>query len=75
MTNGLYGALWIMILAVVVSIIIMVAFAHPVGKFVNEHPTIQMLGLAFLLLIGFMLIKSIRKIKYLICFNFIFYYK
>ncbi|MBK6354628.1 MAG: TerC family protein [Saprospiraceae bacterium] len=58
MTNGLYGALWIMILAVVVSIIIMVAFAHPVGKFVNEHPTIQMLGLAFLLLIGFMLITE-----------------
>ena len=31
-------------------------FAVPVGRFVNEHPTIQMLGLAFLILIGFMLI-------------------
>jgi predicted tellurium resistance membrane protein TerC len=34
------------------------AFAGPVGNFVNKHPTIQMLGLAFLLLIGFMLIAE-----------------
>jgi len=56
MTNGLYGALIIMIIAVVLSVIIMMAFAAPVGRFVNEHPTIQMLGLSFLILIGFMLI-------------------
>ncbi|MDG2448888.1 MAG: TerC family protein [Saprospiraceae bacterium] len=56
MTNGLYGALLIMIIAVVLSVIIMMAFANPVGRFVNEHPTIQMLGLSFLILIGFMLI-------------------
>ena len=56
MTNGLYGALLIMIIAVVVSVAIMMAFANPVGRFVNRHPTIQMLGMAFLILIGFMLI-------------------
>lgn len=56
MTSGLHGALWIMVISVIVSIIIMIAFAHPVGRFVNEHPTVQMLGLSFLLLIGFMLI-------------------
>jgi predicted tellurium resistance membrane protein TerC len=56
MTNGLQGALLIMIVAVVFSVIIMMVFAVPVGKFVNKHPTIQMLGLAFLILIGFMLI-------------------
>jgi len=56
MTNGLEGALIIMIVAVVVSVLIMILFAVPVGRFVNEHPTIQMLGLAFLILIGFMLI-------------------
>lgn len=56
MTNGLYGALIIMIIAVVFSVIIMMLFAVPVGRFVNKHPTIQMLGLAFLILIGFMLI-------------------
>jgi predicted tellurium resistance membrane protein TerC len=56
MTNGLQGALILMIIAVVVSVGIMMAFAIPVGRFVNKNPTIQMLGLAFLILIGFMLI-------------------
>ncbi len=56
MTNGLTGALIIMIVAVVLSVLVMMLFAVPVGNFVNQHPTIQMLGLAFLILIGFMLI-------------------
>jgi predicted tellurium resistance membrane protein TerC len=56
MTNGLYGALLVMIIAVVISVLIMMIFAVPVGRFVNNNPTIQMLGLAFLILIGFMLI-------------------
>ena len=56
MTNGLTGALFIMIVAVVVSVLIMMIFAVPVGRFVNKHPSIQMLGMAFLILIGFMLI-------------------
>ena len=58
MTNGLQGALIIMIIAVVFSVLIMMLFAAPVGEFVNRHPTIQMLGLAFLILIGFMLIAE-----------------
>ncbi|MFK7980761.1 MAG: TerC family protein [Saprospiraceae bacterium] len=56
MTNGLEGALLIMIIAVVFSVLIMMVFATPVGRFVNKHPSIQMLGMAFLILIGFMLI-------------------
>lgn len=55
---GLTQNVTVMILAVVFSIGIMMAFAGPVGKFVNEHPTIQMLGLAFLIMIGFMLIAE-----------------
>ncbi|MCB0546679.1 MAG: TerC family protein, partial [Phaeodactylibacter sp.] len=58
MTNGLEGALVIMIIAVVLSVVIMMLFATPVANFVNTHPTIQMLGLAFLILIGFMLIAE-----------------
>ncbi len=58
MTSGLKGALVIMIFAVVASVVIMMLFAVPVGRFVNRHPTIQMLGLAFLILIGFMLIAE-----------------
>jgi predicted tellurium resistance membrane protein TerC len=55
---GLTDSLFIMVVAVVVSILIMMLFAGPVGRFVNEHPTIQILGLAFLILIGFMLIAE-----------------
>lgn len=58
MTNGVHGALVIMIIAVVISVLIMMLFANPVANFVNKHPTIQMLGLAFLILIGFMLIAE-----------------
>ena len=58
MTNGVPGALIIMVTAVVVSMAIMMLFANPVGKFVNAHPTIQMLALSFLILIGFMLITE-----------------
>ena len=55
---GHTGALVIMILAVVISIAIMMIFAGPVSKFVNNHPTIQILGLSFLILIGVMLIAE-----------------
>ena len=55
---GLTDNVLVMIIAVVVSVLIMMAFAGPVGNFVNKHPTIQMLGLSFLLLIGFVLIAE-----------------
>jgi predicted tellurium resistance membrane protein TerC len=58
MTNGVEGALSIMIVAVVISVLIMMQFAVPVGDFVNKHPSIQILGLSFLILIGFMLITE-----------------
>lgn len=52
------AALYIMILSVIISIIIMMIFAGPVSKFVNNHPTIQVLGLSFLILIGVMLLAE-----------------
>lgn len=58
MTNGVSGALYIMIAAVVISILIMMQFAVPVGTFVNKHPSIQILGLSFLILIGLMLLTE-----------------
>lgn len=58
MTNGVPGALYIMITAVVISVGVMMLFAVPVGNFVNANPSIQILGLAFLILIGFMLITE-----------------
>ncbi len=55
---GLTQNVTVMIVAVVLSVIIMMAFSGPVGDFVNRHPSIQMLGLAFLIAIGFMLIAE-----------------
>lgn len=69
MTNGLQGALLIMIIAVVISVLIMMVFAVPVGRFVNKHPTIQILGLAFLILIGFMLIVEGGHLAHLKIFD------
>lgn len=58
MTTGLEGALYIMITAVIISVLIMMQFAVPVGTFVSKHPSIQILALSFLVLIGFMLITE-----------------
>jgi predicted tellurium resistance membrane protein TerC len=55
---GMVTNLWIMIAAVVISIIAMMLFAGSIGSFVERHPTIKMLALAFLLLIGVTLIAE-----------------
>ncbi len=53
---GMVNNVWVMIAAVVVSIIAMMLFAGAIGSFVQRHPTIKMLALSFLLMIGFSLI-------------------
>ena len=62
MTNGLHPNhnynLVLMIIAVMISIGIMIGFANPIRKFIDAHPSLQLLGLAFLILIGFMLITE-----------------
>ena len=58
MTNGIHYALPIMVAAVVLAILIMMIFAAPVSRYINDHPSLQILGLSFLLLIGFMLITE-----------------
>ena len=55
---GMVDNVWIMIAAVVVSIIGMMLFAGTIGAFVQRHPTIKMLALSFLLLIGMTLIAE-----------------
>ncbi len=47
-----------MIAAIVAAVLVMMVFAQAVGDFVHRHPTIKMLALAFLLLIGVMLIAD-----------------
>ena len=55
---GMVDNVWIMIAAVVVSIVAMMLFAGKIGAFVQRHPTIKMLALSFLLLIGTTLIAE-----------------
>ncbi len=55
---GYVKAMTIMVTAVVSAVLVMLAFSGPISKFVNEHPTIQMLGLSFLILIGVMLLAE-----------------
>ena len=69
MTNGIDGALKIMVVAVIISMIIMMIFANTVSTFVNNNPTIQMLALSFLILIGFMLIAEGAHLSHLEIFN------
>ena len=53
---GMVDELAIMITAVVIAVGIMLFFARPVSEFVERHPTVKMLALSFLLLIGFTLV-------------------
>ena len=55
---GMVDNIWVMIAAVTVSIVAMMFFAKPIGEFVEKHPTIKMLALSFLLLIGFTLVAE-----------------
>lgn len=56
----------LMIIAVVISIVVMMIFAGSISRFIQKYPTMQVLALAFLILIGFMLMlegldKEINK--------------
>jgi predicted tellurium resistance membrane protein TerC len=55
---GMADQLWVMVTAVVVAMIIMIVAANPLANFVSAHPTVKMLALAFLLLIGVILIAD-----------------
>ncbi|MCD7973190.1 MAG: TerC family protein [Candidatus Azobacteroides sp.] len=62
---GEVGAMTIMVLAIVIAVMIMIFFSGPVSNFVNKHPTIQMLALSFLILIGFMLVVESAHLAHL----------
>jgi predicted tellurium resistance membrane protein TerC len=53
---GMANRLWVMITAVVIALGVMLAFAGAISDFVNRHPTLKMLALSFLILIGVMLV-------------------
>lgn len=55
---GLTPHFWIMALAISVAIVIMVWASEPVSLFIEKHPTIKMLALSFLILIGMVLVAD-----------------
>ncbi len=55
---GMVTEISIMVIAVVVAVLVMLIFARPVSAFVDRHPTVKMLALSFLLLIGMALVAD-----------------
>jgi predicted tellurium resistance membrane protein TerC len=53
---GMVDELWVMITAVIISVAIMMLAATPISEFVHRHPTVKVLALSFLLLIGMSLL-------------------
>ena len=55
---GMVNQIGIMVAAVLVAVIVMIGFAGAIGRFVERHPTVKMLALSFLLLIGMTLMAE-----------------
>ncbi len=55
---GMTREILIMIIAVIISLLIMLAFAKKISEFIQKFPSLQILALAFLILIGFILIAE-----------------
>ncbi|MGZ8261269.1 MAG: TerC family protein [Caldimonas sp.] len=55
---GMVDELAIMITAVIASVALMLLFASAIGRFISEHPTIKMLALSFLVVVGVVLIAE-----------------
>lgn len=55
---GMVDEILIMIIAVILAVGVMLVFARPIGNFVNRHPSMKILALAFLLLIGVLLVAE-----------------
>ena len=55
---GMVEDLWVMITAMVLAVLVMVAFAEPISRFVDKNPSIKVLALSFLILIGVLLVAE-----------------
>ncbi|MBK8608435.1 MAG: TerC family protein [Chitinophagaceae bacterium] len=55
---GMVKEIWIMYVAIIVTVLLMLVAAEPISNFVNKHPAFKMLALSFLLLIGFALVSE-----------------
>jgi predicted tellurium resistance membrane protein TerC len=55
---GMANTLWVMATAIIIAVVIMLVASKPLAEFVERHPTVKMLALSFLLLIGMTLIAD-----------------
>lgn len=58
---GLTTRLWVMAIAITCAILVMIYASEPVSRFIEKHPTVKMLALSFLILIGMVLIADSFK--------------
>jgi predicted tellurium resistance membrane protein TerC len=55
---GMAGNIWVMVAAVVISIGVMIKYANPIANLIERHPTLKVLALSFVILIGVFLVAD-----------------
>ena len=55
---GMVNNRWIMVAAIMIAVAVMIFAANPIGDFIDRHPTVKMLALAFIILVGVALIAE-----------------
>lgn len=55
---GMVDNRWIMVAAIMIAVLVMIFAANPIGDFIDKHPTVKMLALAFIILVGVALIAE-----------------
>jgi len=55
---GMVEQLWVMVVAMVFAVGVMMVFAEPISRFIMKHPTVKVLALSFLILIGVLLVAE-----------------
>lgn len=53
-----FNRIWVMVIAVVIAVVVMLIFAGPISNFVSRNPTLKILALSFLILIGVLLVAD-----------------
>ena len=55
---GMAQQLWVMVVAMIIAVVVMLIFADGISEFINRHPSMKILALSFLLLIGVLLVAE-----------------
>jgi predicted tellurium resistance membrane protein TerC len=55
---GMVKRIWVMMTAVIISMLVMLIFAEPISRFIGKNPTLKMLALSFMILIGVVLVAE-----------------